>query len=75
MTRFACWYAAHCPPVLPRHSPRRAAARISAGEVITGDVRCRSIVGSLKLLALHMSNKITNSQNRISISIERSLGS
>ena len=19
MTRFACWYAAHCPPVLPRH--------------------------------------------------------
>jgi hypothetical protein len=35
MTRFAYWYGPHCPPVLPRHSPRRAAARISVDEVIT----------------------------------------
>ena len=33
-TRLACWYPGQCPPVLPCHSPRRARARISAGEVV-----------------------------------------
>src|SRR5215472_9410886 len=38
ITRLACWWAGHCPPVLPRHSPRRAVARISAGEVMSWGV-------------------------------------
>ena len=42
LVTFACWYAGQCPPVVARHSPRRAMARISAGEVMTRDVRYRS---------------------------------
>src|SRR5215469_1893021 len=37
-------HASDGPPVLPRHSPRRAAARIAAGEVITADISRLSIL-------------------------------